>query len=314
MNRAEALIRPSDVQLAQRLVRLMDGYDDERPDLQTLAARVGLSPSYIQRVFKRVMGLSPREYMEARRLDRFKARLRNGERVSDALYDAGYQSSSRVYDGVSEKMGMTPAVYGRGGAGMELVYAIVDSRLGRLLVATTTRGIASVHLADPRQPDCDAELEAVLRAEYPLATLYRNRETFCNWVATLLDYLNGGPDDPAAHRLHALPLDVQATAFQSLVWNELRKIPVGQTRTYGEIAEAIGHPNAAQAVAAASRDNPVAVLIPCHRAERRDGEVSKGYSPRARFSRNQLIHDERRNARSVGEQPPVAQANAPERF
>ncbi len=290
-------IRPTtshpDVEITHRLMRYIDERCDDQPTLQDMGDHMSMSPFHIQRVFKRVAGISPREYAEAKRLERFKARLRDGRGVAAALYDAGYGSSSRAYERAPEKMGMTPATYSRGGEGMEIMYAIVNCRLGRVLVAKTVRGVAAVHLGDPRQPNCDEELETLLFAEYPLAQISRNRFEYCDWVEAIVNHINDGEHEDKTGSLQHLPLDIRATAFQIRVWAELLKIPFGETRTYGEIAEALGKPGAASMVADAVNANPVAIIIPCHRAERTDGEIASFYSQRSKQQRDTLLAEER---------------------
>ncbi len=282
-----------DVEITHRLMRYIDERCDDQPTLQDMGAHVSMSPFHIQRVFKRVTGISPREYAEAKRLERFKAHLRDGRGVAAALYDAGYGSSSRAYERAPEKMGMTPATYSKGGEGMEIVYAIVDCRLGRVLVAKTERGVAAVHLNTPNTQNDDGDLEALLFAEYPLANISRNRFEYCEWVEAIVNHINDGSNEDKTDALQHLPLDIRATAFQIRVWAELLKIPFGETRTYGEIAAALGKPGAASMVADAVNANPVAIIIPCHRAERADGEPASFYSPRSREQREQLIAEER---------------------
>ncbi len=211
-----------------------------------------MSPSHLQRVFKQVMGISPRRYAEAYRLKQLKARLKDGEAVTDALYDVGYGSSSRLYEHAPAHLGMTPARYRRGGRGMRISYTIVDCPLGRLLVAATEKGVSSVCLGDD-----DEMLEAALRDEYPAAEIERDGEDLTGLVNAILSHLRG--QQPHLD----LPIDVQATAFQWRVWQELLMIPYGETRSYGEIAQALGDAKAARAVAQACATNPVAIVIPC---------------------------------------------------
>jgi len=282
-----------DVEITHRLMRFIDERPEDQPTLQDMGDHLSMSPFHVQRVFKRMTGISPREYAEAKRLERFKAHLRDGRSVAAALYDAGYGSSSRAYERAPEKMGMTPATYSRGGEGMEIMYAIVNCRLGRVLVAKTERGVAAVHLNTPNAQNDDDDLEALLFAEYPLANITRNRFTYCNWVEAIVNHLNAGTDGGEAESLQHLPLDIRATAFQIRVWAELLKIPYGETRTYGEIALALGKPGAASMVAEAVNANPVTIIIPCHRAERADGEPTSFYSERGRDTRDTLIAEER---------------------
>jgi AraC family transcriptional regulator of adaptative response/methylated-DNA-[protein]-cysteine methyltransferase len=222
--------------------------------LAELARRVGVSPWHLQRTFKQATGLSPREYAAARRVERLKSGLQHGRSVSDAIYDAGYGSSSRAYEEAGARLGMTPASYRKGGRGQRLSYAIASSPFGRLLVATTDKGIAAVYFGDK-----DAGLLSMLRREYPAAEIVRDSGAHADWVEAVAARVRGGS-------AREVPVDIQATAFQWRVFEALRRIPSGETRTYGEIAKAIGAPGAARAVGRACATNPVAVVIPCHRA------------------------------------------------
>jgi AraC family transcriptional regulator of adaptative response/methylated-DNA-[protein]-cysteine methyltransferase len=224
------------------------------PSLATLARRLGGSPYHLQRNFKRIVGVTPRAYAEACRLRRVKGHLQQGVDVTGAMFDAGYGSSSRFYERAVPKLGMTPATYRRGGAGMHIRYAIVESPLGRLLVAATDRGVCAIAMAAS-----DRELETALSREYPAATIAADEGSLAKWTKQILRHLAGRQP-----RLD-LPLDVQATAFQWQVWEALAAIPYGETRTYGEIAAAIGRPRAVRAVARACATNRVALAVPCHR-------------------------------------------------
>ena len=235
------------------------------PSLATLARRVGGSPYHLQRNFKRLVGVSPREYAEACRLRKVKRRLRQGDAVTGAMLDAGYGSSSRFYERAAPKLGMSPSTYRRGGAGMSIRYTIVDSPLGRLLVGATPRGVCAVAMGTS-----DADLERALAQEYPAAAIAADEGSLSRWTTEILAHLAG-----RRPRLD-LPLDVQATAFQWQVWEALRAIPYGETRTYGDIAKAIGRPRAVRAVARACATNPVALAIPCHRVVSTGGGAS-GY-------------------------------------
>jgi AraC family transcriptional regulator, regulatory protein of adaptative response / methylated-DNA-[protein]-cysteine methyltransferase len=234
--------------------------------LARLAARVGGSPYHFQRSFKRIVGLTPREYADACRLQRLKRGLRSGSRVTAAMVDAGYGSSSRFYERAAGKLAMPPAVYRRGGAGMRISYAIVDSPLERLLVAATDRGVCAVYMGG-----ADGELVRALQEEYPAAAaIRRNSASLSRWARQIVSHLEG-----RRPRLD-LPLDVQATAFQWQVWTALMAIPYGETRTYQEVAASIGRPAAVRAVAHACATNPVSLVIPCHRVVRTTGNLA-GY-------------------------------------
>lgn len=241
---------------------------DERLTLSAMSARAGMSTHQLERAFRGVMGITPRQYADAQRLRRLKSRLKKGDDVTTALYDAGYGSSSRLYESAPAHLGMTPATYRRGGAGMDIHYTVVTSPLGRLLVAATDRGISALYLGE-----ADARLEAELRKEYPRAKIRRDTRasaSLADWVEKILAHLRGS--EPHLD----LPTDVQATAFQRRVWEELRRIPYGATRTYTDVARLIGKPSAVRAVARACAVNPVSVVVPCHRVVRQDGSLA-GY-------------------------------------
>ena len=239
--------------------------DDGIPSLADLGAAVGVSPHHLQRTFKRIMGISPRQYGEALRLERLKTALKDGEPVAMALYGAGYGSSSRLYEKAPAHLGMTPASYAKGGKGAEIVFAIADCALGRLLVAATTRGVCAVSLGDE-----DRALEDELRADYPVAAVGRDDGALAAHVEAVLAHLDGASPPPD------LPLDIRATAFQWQVWQRLCAIPSGETRTYAQIAAEIGRPKAARAVGRACATNPVSLVVPCHRAVGASGSLT-GY-------------------------------------
>jgi AraC family transcriptional regulator, regulatory protein of adaptative response / methylated-DNA-[protein]-cysteine methyltransferase len=248
----------------ERVCRYIDQHLEGALPLARLAREAGLSAYHFQRTFKQLMGISPRQYAEARRLASFKTQVRKGETVTSALYGAGYGSGSRLYERAARQLGMTPAAYRKGGRGMRLRYTVGRSPLGCLLVAATSRGIAAVSLGDS-----EATLEATLRAEYPAAEIERDDQALAPRVRDVVRRLAGG-------RGPMLPLDINATAFQWRVWQELLRIPAGSTRTYGEVARALGQPKAARAVARACATNPVALVIPCHRVVAGDGGLG-GY-------------------------------------
>jgi AraC family transcriptional regulator of adaptative response/methylated-DNA-[protein]-cysteine methyltransferase len=252
------------VRLVERVCRLIDAHLDEPLTLDDLGTAVAVSPAHLQRVFKRLMGISPRQYLAARRLDRFKNHLKEDSDVTTAIYEAGYGSASRVYERSAERLGMTPGTYRAGGQATAIRYTLTDCPLGRLLLAGTDRGVCAVYLGD-----ADAPLEAELQREFPAAARARDDEGLSEWAEQVCLHLGGQPH-------LELPLDVRATAFQWRVWQQLRGIPRGQTRTYREVAEALGQPTAARAVARACATNPVSVVIPCHRVVRGDGGLG-GY-------------------------------------
>ena len=249
----------------ERARRHIEQYPDGAVTLAALAAEVGMSPFHLQRTFKRLLGISPREYQDALRVTRFKSRLRAGDTVSRATYEAGFGSSSRVYERSDRSLGMTPAAYRRGGAGMRIEYTIVDSPFGKLLVGATERGVCAVALGDSSEA-----LVTALRADFPRADIERGDDTHRDWVEEIVGNIGGGNVGLN------VPLDVQGTAFQKQVWSLLRKIPPGRTRSYGEIAAALGNPRATRAVARACASNRIALVIPCHRVVRTDGAVG-GY-------------------------------------
>jgi AraC family transcriptional regulator of adaptative response/methylated-DNA-[protein]-cysteine methyltransferase len=254
-----------DARAVQRACRLLDDRLEAPPTLRGLGAAVGMSPWHLQRIFRRAVGLTPRAYVEAQRLARFRARLRAGETVSRAVYAAGYGSGRAVYEGGQSVLGMTPGAYRRGGAGLRIRWTVAPSPLGLVLVAATERGVCCVQLGEDA-----ARLGAALRHEFPAAELVPDAEGMEAWVAAVVAHVAGEPagDD--------VPLDVRATAFQWRVWTALRAIPPGHTRTYAELARELGMPQGARAVARACASNPVAVLVPCHRIVRTDGELG-GY-------------------------------------
>jgi AraC family transcriptional regulator of adaptative response/methylated-DNA-[protein]-cysteine methyltransferase len=258
-------LRDPQAELVESICRFIDLNLEEQPNLERIGQEVKVSQFHLQRVFKKLMGITPRQYAEARRAQRFKDRIKSGQSVTGAMYEAGYGSSSRLYEKASAQLGMTPATYGKGGAGMKINYAIAECPLGRLLVAATGRGICSVTLGDREE-----EMLENLQAEYPRAEIEPDETRLREQVQTLLAYLAGQMPHPA------LPLDAQGTAFQKRVWEELRRIPAGDTASYGEIARRIGQPAATRAVARACATNPVAIITPCHRVIRENGELG-GY-------------------------------------
>jgi len=233
--------------------------------LSALSAPTGMSPHQLQRAFRSLMGITPRQYADTQRMKRLKSRLRKGDDVTTALYDAGFGSSSRLYERAPSHLGMTPAAYRQGGAGMEIQYTVTNTPLGRMLVGATSRGISALYLGSS-----DAALEEALREEYPKASIRKGRNGLEEWVAKIVAHLKG--QEPHLD----LPTDVQATAFQRRVWEELRRIPYGTTKTYSQVARAIGNAKAVRAVARACATNPVSVVVPCHRVVRKSGNLA-GY-------------------------------------
>jgi AraC family transcriptional regulator, regulatory protein of adaptative response / methylated-DNA-[protein]-cysteine methyltransferase len=248
----------------ERAATFIEGRLDERLTLREVAAHVGLSPFHLQRTFRRLLGVSPRAFQDARRLAHFKKELRRGETVGLATYEAGYGSSRGLYESARAGLGMTPSTYKKGGQGELVRFATVATSLGRLLVAGTSRGVCAVALGDD-----EARLEAELRAEFPRAQLELDEAGVHAWIGPVVRQVEGGPPSD-------LPLDLHGTAFQLKVWKALRDIPPGETRSYGAMAAAIGEPRAARAVAQACAHNRVAVLVPCHRVVRGQGGLG-GY-------------------------------------
>ena len=234
------------------------------PTLLELANLVGLSPSYVQRTFAREMGISPHAYGKARRLEHLRTELRNAPSVTSAVFDAGFNSNSVAYAQAKPGLGMTPRRWRDGGRGEEIVYTILDSHLGQLLVAATKTGLVAVRIGN------ESQLVDEVRAEFPLAKLWRDDALLAPASRTVLAATRGIAD------LRNIPLDIAATAFQARVWSALQVIPSGETRSYAEVAAMIGEPRAIRAVARACAANPVALVIPCHRVVRSDGSLA-GY-------------------------------------
>ena len=258
-------VRGPQEDLVQRVCRYIDANLEEPLNLARLGEKFSLSPFHLQRTFKRVLGIAPRQYAEARRLFLLKARLRQGEDVTTAMYAAGYGSSSRLYEHATARLGMTPATYRRGGLGMSIRYRVTASPLGRVLVAGTDKGVCAVRFGES-----DHTLITELQKEFHSATIQHDEGKLSSWVDAISAHLRGQEPYPN------VALDVRCTAFQARVWRALRQIPYGATRSYAEIAKAIGAPRSARAVARACASNPVATVIPCHRVVRGDGAMG-GY-------------------------------------
>jgi AraC family transcriptional regulator of adaptative response/methylated-DNA-[protein]-cysteine methyltransferase len=251
---------PEAVRAVRRAVAFLEAHADEAVPLAILARVAGLSPFHFQRTFKKLLGVTPKRYADAQRADRLKALLKDGTPVASAAFEAGYGSSSRAYASASRHLGTTPAAYARGGKGMHIRYATVPTPLGRLLVAATERGVCAVQLGDS-----DGLLESGLRREYPEALLEKAPAALAEFSERIARALAEAVD------LSTIPLDLRATTFQRRVWEALREIPRGETRSYAELAAAIGRPTAVRAVASACAHNPVAIVLPCHRVVRSDG-------------------------------------------
>jgi len=251
--------------LVERVRDYIDRHADEPLPLARLAREAGVSPAHLQRTFTGVVGLSPKQYQEQRRVGVLKSALREGRTVSSATYEAGFATGRRVYETADDSLGMTPGAYRRRGVGVTIHYTVVPVSLGLLLVAVTERGICGVSLGDTEE-----SLVTSLRAELPEAELVRTTDARDRLVDSVVAHVEGTTSGAE------LPLDVRATAFQWQVWRALQRIPEGATRTYQEIARELGQPSAARAVARACASNRVAVLIPCHRVVRGDGGLG-GY-------------------------------------
>jgi AraC family transcriptional regulator, regulatory protein of adaptative response / methylated-DNA-[protein]-cysteine methyltransferase len=254
----------SQVETVLRVCALLEG-GEERISLEDLSAAVGLSAAHLQKTFKEIVGVSPKKYAEIKRLEKFKNEIKNGGDVTGAMYEAGFGSSSRLYENVSEKLGMTPKTYAAKGKNMKINYTITDCRLGKLLVARTAKGVCAVTFGE------DEKLLAEnLSSEYKNAEITNDNADLKEFVEALLANLEG------TRKSLDLPLDLQATAFQMRVWELLRKIPYGETVSYSDIAEKLGNKNAVRAVATACAANRVALVIPCHRVVGKSGDLS-GY-------------------------------------
>ena len=263
-----------------RVCREIEAAEDQAPSLGALAQATGLSPHHLHSAFKKTMGITPRQYWDSIRLTRLKENLRSGEAVAPALYGAGYGSSSRLCERSDGQLGMAPASYGRGGAGAVIAYASRPSALGLVFVGATATGVCFVALGD-----AEAALVTALQGDFPNAETHRDEAELDEMLDHVVSHLEGR--EPNVR----LPLDVQATAFQRQVWQALSDIPYGETRSYGDLAAAIGKPGAPRAVGRACGGNPVALLVPCHRAIGASGRLT-GY--RWGLERKQALLDQER--------------------
>jgi AraC family transcriptional regulator, regulatory protein of adaptative response / methylated-DNA-[protein]-cysteine methyltransferase len=306
--------------MVEKVRTYVDAHLDDRITLSSLAQHVGVSTFHLQRTFKRETGLSPAQYAAARRAERFRQELKQGANVTRATYDAGYSSSSRLYAVSNAQLGMTPSTYRRGGHGMHIRYATADTEFGRLLVAATERGVCFVELGDD-----DQTLAAGLAAEYPLATRTQAPAELREWMSAVLATLDGASPRAIAPRVQMVkpaetvdeaegtetrtapprrpagaapmvPLDVKATDFKWRVWRALQEIPYGETRSYAQVAAAIGAPRAVRAVANACATNNAALVIPCHRVIGSNGTLT-GYRWGVERKRRLLEHERNQVAR-----------------
>jgi len=257
--------RPDDIgrdrEAVAKAVRFIE-LSEEAPNLTDLAAEVGYAPHHFQRIFTRDVGVSPAAYARALRANRAKDALGENGSVTDAIYEAGYSGPSRFYADAKERMGMTPSAWRDGGRGETIRYVVKDSPLGPLLVAATSKGICRLTFDED---------ESVLKRRFPNATVLPDDGTISDWAEGALTAIEHPAQTPE------LPIDVRGTAFQEAVWKELRRIPLGETRSYADIAAAVGQPQAVRAVGTANGSNPVAILVPCHRVIRSDGTLG-GYA------------------------------------
>ena len=251
--------------LVQRVAETISQSSDDGIRLSSLATQLRVSPATLRRAFRRVTGLAPKEFEQAIRLERLKKLLREGKSITEALYACGYGSSSRLYEKTNAQLGMTPAAYRKGGEGMQIGYTVTNTSLGKVLVGTTERGVSAVYLGESERTLLEA-----LHKEYPKAEVTRASGEDESWLKEIVRRVEGNA--PSVD----LPLDLQATTFQRRVWQELQKIPRGVTRTYTQVARALGKPRSVRAVARACATNPVSVVVPCHRVIRGDGGLA-GY-------------------------------------
>ena len=251
--------------IVARACRLID-QSEEEPSLTDLAAAVGYSPSYFHRRFKAVTGLTPKDYADGHRAAKVREGLVNGSSITEAIYDAGFNSSGRFYEKSKDMLGMTPSQYRAGGTNEEIRFAVGETSLGAILVASSKKGVAAILLGN--DPD---ELVRQLQDRFPKARLIGADRSYETLVARVVGFIE-------APRLGLdLPFDIRGTAFQRRVWRALREVPIGETVSYTEIAQRIGSPNAIRAVAGACAANHLAVAIPCHRVVRNEGSLS-GYA------------------------------------
>jgi AraC family transcriptional regulator of adaptative response/methylated-DNA-[protein]-cysteine methyltransferase len=263
--RCTPLERNAQTQKVEAACRYIDENLDITLSLTAISRHVAISPFHFQRMFKRILGISPREYQQARRAGKFRQALLSDGSVTDAIYEAGFSSSSRAYESIPAQLGMTPSAFRSGGEGVEIRCTVIATELGKLLVATTSRGVCSVRFGES-----EAALLRELKRDFKAAKIHRD-DSGLEPVANQIKQLVSG----SATAMN-IPLDLRGTAFQQMVWKELRRIPAGQTRSYTEVAKIIGKPSAVRAVANACGSNPVALVVPCHRVVQKNGSLA-GY-------------------------------------
>jgi len=256
---------PPNEAFVERITNYIARNIDEKLTLGLLSDEFNVSKYHLQRTFKSVLGMSPRQYIEARRLELFKSNIRNGENVASAMSGSGFKSRSRLYEKVPEKLGMTPTEYREGGSDVSIWYIVIETAITKVLVARTERGICALYMGENESQLVDALME-----EYPYASITKDDESLRDSIGPLASYFDGDNFNPR------LPLDIHRTAFQWRVLKAIQEIPPGETRTYSELAESIGSPKASRAVASACARNPVGILVPCHRVLRKDGGLG-GY-------------------------------------
>src|ERR1700756_3544271 len=263
--RCTPLERNPQAQKVEAACRYIDQNLDITLSLTGISRHVAISPFHFQRLFKRILGISPREYQQARRAGKFRQALLGEGSVTEAIYEAGYSSSSRAYESIPAQLGMTPSAFRRGGEGVEIRCTVVQTELGKLLVATTARGVCAVRFGES-----EAALLRELKRDFAAAQIRRDDQGLEPLAGQIKRLLSG------SNATVNIPLDLRGTAFQQMVWKELRRIPSGQTRSYAEVAETIGRPKAVRAVANACASNPVALVVPCHRVVQKNGSLA-GY-------------------------------------
>ncbi|HEV8494579.1 MAG TPA: bifunctional DNA-binding transcriptional regulator/O6-methylguanine-DNA methyltransferase Ada [Candidatus Angelobacter sp.] len=263
--RCTPMERDRQTQKVEAACRYIDDNLDITLSLTAISRHVAISPFHFQRLFKRILGISPREYQQARRAGKFRQALLGEGSVTDAIYEAGYSSSSRAYENIPAQLGMTPSAFRRGGEGVEIRCTVIATEMGKLLVATTPRGVCAVRFGEN-----EGALLRELKRDFEAAEIRRDDQGL-EPVANQIKQLLNGSRAPLN-----IPLDLRGTAFQQMVWKELRRIPAGETRSYTEVAKTIGRPRAVRAVANACASNPAALVVPCHRVVQKNGSLA-GY-------------------------------------